>query len=124
MLCLRPHLVWGPGDTQLVAPIVDRARAGRLPLIGGGTALIDTTYVDNAVDALVAALDACGRRTGEALVVSNGEPRPVAEILASGLRGRRGARAARAGAAAASPARPARSSRPAGGWPADRGSRR
>jgi nucleoside-diphosphate-sugar epimerase len=82
VLSLRPHLIWGPGDTQLVQPIIDRARAGRLPLIGGGTVLIDTTYVDNAVQAIVAAVDADAAVHGEALVVSNGEPRPVAEILA------------------------------------------
>ncbi|HEV2886834.1 MAG TPA: NAD-dependent epimerase/dehydratase family protein [Jatrophihabitans sp.] len=81
VLVIRPHLVWGPGDTQLVAPLVERARAGRLPLIGSGAALIDTTYVDNAVDALLAAVRVCGEVHGEALVVSNGEPRPVAEIL-------------------------------------------
>jgi nucleoside-diphosphate-sugar epimerase len=79
-VAIRPHLVWGPGDTQLVGRIVERARAGRLPLIGNGAALIDTTYVDNAVSALVAAVDAPVR--GEALIVSNGEPRPVGEILA------------------------------------------
>jgi 2-alkyl-3-oxoalkanoate reductase len=82
VLAIRPHLVWGPGDTQLVARIVDRARARRLRLIGTGAALIDTTYVDNAAAALVAAVDACGRAHGEPLVVSNGEPRPVAEVLA------------------------------------------
>jgi nucleoside-diphosphate-sugar epimerase len=80
VLAIRPHLVWGPGDTQLVGRIVDRAKAGRLPLIGTGAALIDTTYIDNAVTALLAAVDASVH--GEALVVSNGEPRPVAEILA------------------------------------------
>lgn len=98
VLAIRPHLVWGPGDTQLVAPIVDRARAGRLPLIGSGAALIDTTYLDNAVDALLAAVRVCGGDGGvhgEALVVSNGEPRPVAEILervcrAAGVPGPRG----------------------------------
>jgi 2-alkyl-3-oxoalkanoate reductase len=82
VLVIRPHLVWGPGDTQLVARILDRARARRLPLIGTGAALIDTTYVDNAAAALVAAVDACGRVHGEPLIVSNGEPRQVAEILA------------------------------------------
>lgn len=81
VLCIRPHLVWGPGDTQLIGPIVARARAGRLPVIGTGAALVDTTYLDNAVDALVAALDRCGPVHGESLVVSNGEPRPVGEIL-------------------------------------------
>jgi nucleoside-diphosphate-sugar epimerase len=79
-IAVRPHLVWGPGDTQLVERIVERARAGRLPLIGSGAALIDTTYVDNAADALVAAVDSAVH--GEALVVSNGEPRPVAEVIA------------------------------------------
>ena len=82
VLALRPHLVWGPGDTQLVARLVARATAGRLPVLGSGAALIDTTFVDNAVDALVAAVDRCGDVHGEALVVTNGEPRPVAEILA------------------------------------------
>ena len=81
VVAVRPHLVWGPGDTQLVARIVDRARRGRLPLIGSGAALVDTTYVINAVDALVAALDRCVEARGQALVVTNGEPRPVAELI-------------------------------------------
>lgn len=92
VVAVRPHLVWGPGDTQLVARIVGRARSGRLPVIGSGAPLIDTTYLDNAADALVAALDRCRDVHGNAYVVSNGEPRPVAEILdalarAGGARG-------------------------------------
>ncbi|MXG92092.1 NAD-dependent epimerase/dehydratase family protein [Nocardioides flavescens] len=83
VLAVRPHLVWGPGDTQLVARLVTRARAGRLPVLGTGAALIDTTYVDDAATALVAAVDACGPRAhGTALVVSGGEPRPVADVFA------------------------------------------
>lgn len=82
VVAIRPHLVWGPGDTQLVGRIVERASTGRLVLIDGGTALIDTTYVDNAADALVAALDRVDDVNGEAFVVSNGEPRTVAELLA------------------------------------------
>ena len=104
MVAIRPHLVWGPGDPQLVARIVARARAGRLPLIGPGAALVDTTYVDNAVDALLAAAGpGCRDAHGQALVVTNGEPRPVA-------------RAARP-RSAPPPAYPARAggSRPAGG---------
>ncbi|WP_456786376.1 NAD-dependent epimerase/dehydratase family protein [Cellulomonas sp. P5_C5] len=82
VVAVRPHIVWGPGDTQLVGRIVDRARAGRLPVLGDGAALIDTTYVDNAVDALVAALHADAAVYGEPYVVTNGEPRPVVELLA------------------------------------------
>jgi nucleoside-diphosphate-sugar epimerase len=79
VLAVRPHLVWGPGDTQLVKQVVERGRSGRLPVVGSGAALIDTTYIDNAATALVAALDSPAH--GEALVVSNGEPRPTAELL-------------------------------------------
>lgn len=81
VVAIRPHLVWGPGDTQLVEPIVARARAGRLALIGPGTALIDTTYVDNAADAIAAALDRVHDVHGEALVITNGQPRPVGEVF-------------------------------------------
>lgn len=81
---LRPHLVWGPGDTQLVGRIVERARRGRLAVAGTGAALVDTTYVDNAVSALVAALDALhpdAACQGRPYVVSNGEPRTVIELM-------------------------------------------
>ncbi|NHC46389.1 NAD-dependent epimerase/dehydratase family protein [Motilibacter aurantiacus] len=81
VVAIRPHLVWGPGDTQLVARIVDRARSGRLALVGSGAALIDTTYVDNAAAAMVAALDRADVAHGRPLVVSNGEPRTVAELF-------------------------------------------
>ncbi|MGI9136811.1 MAG: NAD-dependent epimerase/dehydratase family protein [Candidatus Nanopelagicales bacterium] len=78
---IRPHLVWGPGDEQLIGRIVARAAAGRLFLIDHGYALIDTTYIDNAADALIAALDTCAENAGRAFVISNGEPRTVAEML-------------------------------------------
>jgi len=82
VVAIRPHLVWGPGDTQLIGRIVERARTGRLALIDQGAALIDTTYVDNAVEATVAAVDRAEDVHGRAFVISNGEPRPVREILA------------------------------------------
>ncbi|TDW72178.1 nucleoside-diphosphate-sugar epimerase [Curtobacterium sp. PhB25] len=84
VVAVRPHLVWGPGDTQLIGRIVERARAGRLPLLDSGAALIDTLYVDNAASAMVAALEHAADDDvhGNAYVVTNGEPRPVADLLA------------------------------------------
>jgi 2-alkyl-3-oxoalkanoate reductase len=84
-VAIRPHLVWGPGDEQLVGRIVDRAKRGRLVLIDQGTALIDTTYVDNAAEALVAAVQRAAEPQvrGRAFVVSNGEPRTVRELLSA-----------------------------------------
>ena len=88
VVAIRPHLVWGPGDEQLVGRIVSRARSGRLFVIDGGRALIDTTYIDNAADAIVHALGrtASSKVQGRAFVISNGEPRPVREIIESIVR--------------------------------------
>ncbi len=81
VVVLRPHLIWGPGDAQLVGRIVDRAKAARLALIGSGWALIDSTYVTNAVDAIVATVNECPSLGGHVFVVSNGQPRTVTELL-------------------------------------------
>jgi len=81
VVTVRPHLVWGPGDRQLVGRIVERARHGRLAIVGTGASLIDSTYIDNAADALVAALDKAHGVGGRSFVVSNGQPRPVRELI-------------------------------------------
>ena len=33
---IRPHLIWGPGDNNLLPRIISRAQSGRLRRIGGG----------------------------------------------------------------------------------------
>lgn len=92
---VRPHLVWGPGDTQLIGRIVERARQGRLALPDHGHALVDTTYVDDAAAAIVAGLDRTAdshEAIGRAWVVTGGDPRPLVELVegilaAAGLAG-------------------------------------
>ncbi len=76
-VALRPHLVWGPGDPHLVPRVLARARAGTLRRIGTADVLVDVTYVDNAADAHLRALDrlapgaACA---GRAYFVTDGAP--------------------------------------------------
>ncbi len=88
-VALRPRLIWGPGDNQILPRLVARARSGRLRLVGGGDNLVDTTYIDNAAQAHVAALDhlhpgaACA---GRAYFISNGEPWPLREVINGLLR--------------------------------------
>jgi nucleoside-diphosphate-sugar epimerase len=83
-IALRPRLIWGVGDNQLLPRLVERARAGRLRFVGDGENRIDTTYVDNAAQAHFDAFDhleqgaACA---GRAYFISNGEPRTVREIV-------------------------------------------
>ncbi len=80
---LRPHLIWGPNDQHLLPRLIARARAGRLRFVGTPK-LIDTIYIDNAIDAHVWALDrfaigsACA---GKAYFLSNDEPLPLDIIV-------------------------------------------
>jgi len=81
---LRPRLIWGPGDTQLMPRLVERARAGRLRFIDGGHNRMDTTYIDNAAQAHLDALSALrpgAACAGKVYFISNGEPRPVRQIV-------------------------------------------
>jgi nucleoside-diphosphate-sugar epimerase len=88
-VALRPRLIWGPGDQQILPRLVERARAGRLRFVGGGHNLIDTTYIDNAAQAHFDAFEhlapgaACA---GRAYFISNGEPMPTREIVNALLR--------------------------------------
>lgn len=90
-VALRPRLIWGPGDNHLLPRLIERARAGRLRLIGDGHNLIDTTYIDNAVDAHLAAFDRLHEQpqakcAGRAYFISNGEPKPISEVINGLLR--------------------------------------
>lgn len=87
-VALRPHLVWGPGDTQLTAKLVARAKAGKLKLVGDGSAKVDTTYIDNCVDAHLAAERALaeGRAAGQAFFISNDEPVTIRTFVDEVLR--------------------------------------
>lgn len=83
-VALRPHLIWGPGDTQLTPRLIERSRAGRLRIVGSGEQRIDATYIDNAVHAHVLALDRVSPGTecaGRAYYITNNEPWPVKKMI-------------------------------------------
>lgn len=83
-VALRPHLIWGPGDNQLVPRIVARAREGRLRHVGDGRSLVDTVYIDNAAAAHLLAADKLGEGSavaGKVYFISNGEPVAVGDII-------------------------------------------
>ncbi len=83
-VALRPHLIWGPGDTQLLPRILARARAGRLRMVGKPGKKVDAVYIDNAVSAhLLAwkALEGTGTCQGRAYFITNGEPILTADLI-------------------------------------------
>ena len=50
-IALRPHLVWGPGDRNVVPRVLALAKSGRLKIIGAGENKVDVTHITNVVDA-------------------------------------------------------------------------
>ncbi|MGV8885408.1 MAG: NAD-dependent epimerase/dehydratase family protein [Microbacteriaceae bacterium] len=75
---LRPHAVYGPGDTTLLPRILDGIRGGRLTLPAGARVLHTLTHIGNLVTAIELALDSDARGT-----FNIGDARPVvlADVL-------------------------------------------
>ncbi|HEY0865408.1 MAG TPA: NAD-dependent epimerase/dehydratase family protein [Lacunisphaera sp.] len=85
-VALRPHLVWGPGDKNVVPRVLALARTGRLKIIGSGRNKVDVTHISNVVDAHLLAEGAlCASEIsnlksqipsagGKAYFITNGEP--------------------------------------------------
>ena len=75
-IALRPHLIWGVGDNHLIPRVIERARAGKLRIVGDGTNKVDIVHVENAADAQIRAQVALERQEGcgRAYFISQGEP--------------------------------------------------
>jgi nucleoside-diphosphate-sugar epimerase len=85
-IALRPHLVWGPGDKNVVPRVLALAKSGRLKIIGSGRNKVDVTHISNVIDAHLLAEGAlCASQisdlksqmpsaAGRAYFITNGEP--------------------------------------------------
>lgn len=74
---LRPHLIWGPGDTNLIPRLLAKAKSGRLAQVGDGKNVVDIVYVDNAADAHLLAADRLENGSpvcGQAYFITQSEP--------------------------------------------------
>ena len=75
---LRPHLIWGEDDPHLLPRIVDRARSGRLRIVGDGTNQVDTVHVVNAAAAHLDSIDVLAsdpdRAAGRVYFIAQDEP--------------------------------------------------
>ncbi len=84
-IALRPHLIWGPNDPHLVPRVLERAKAGKLKLVGKEDKLVDTIFVDNAAYAhILAAIELSkpdAKCSGKAYFISNDQPITMAAML-------------------------------------------
>lgn len=91
-ITIRPQGIIGPGDSAILPRVIRVAKKGLLPVISAGKLdeqipdklsdnLIDLTYVDNVVEALVLSLTAPRTAIGHKYNITNGEPVRLYETL-------------------------------------------
>ena len=86
---LRPHLLWGAGESRLLPGLLDLARRGKLRLFGEPDRKIDPCHVDNAAHAhalALAKLEPGAALAGKAYFISQGEPMTIEAFLNALLR--------------------------------------
>jgi nucleoside-diphosphate-sugar epimerase len=81
---LRPHIVYGPGDSTLLPRVLAARRLGALPVPGDGRNRVSATHVDNLVHAVERALATPGAYG--AFNVADGVEANVNDLLRTLLR--------------------------------------
>lgn len=78
---LRPRGIYGEYDQTIFPKLIRLAKKGRFPLINGGNAVIDITYVKNVVHAIDLAICAPKSASGKFYNITDGRPLRVKDIL-------------------------------------------
>ncbi|MDB4869243.1 MAG: NAD-dependent epimerase/dehydratase [Gemmatimonadales bacterium] len=80
---LRPHIVYGPGDTTLLPRVTEASRFGRLTVPGDGSNRVSMTHVEN----LASCIDRALTTTAIGIFnVTDGEDASIHEFLTTMLR--------------------------------------
>ncbi|WP_145536165.1 NAD-dependent epimerase/dehydratase family protein [Yersinia thracica] len=79
---LRPQGLFGPHDTVMLPRLLQMIKYyGTLLLPRGGDALVDMTYLGNAVHAMWLATQSQNTQSGRAYNITNQQPRPLRTIV-------------------------------------------
>jgi 2-alkyl-3-oxoalkanoate reductase len=76
-IAIRPHLVWGPGDTNLLPRLIERGKKGLLKIVGDGKNMVDISYIDNVVTSHILAAENLNTNcsaAGKTFFISQGQP--------------------------------------------------
>eukprot|EP01135_Chromosphaera_perkinsii_P004289 Nk52_evm1s276 gene=Nk52_evmTU1s276 len=71
-LAVRPRIVWGKDDSNILPRLCDAVRTGEFKYINGGNYLTSTCHIDNLVEGM---MKAYGKgKAGEVYFLTDGEP--------------------------------------------------
>ncbi len=80
-IAIRPRAIFGPGDTVIFPRLIPRLQSGRLPILGDGENVVDLTYIENVVDALLLCAESPENTLGKKYNISNGEPVKIWKLV-------------------------------------------
>jgi len=80
-IAIRPRAIFGPGDTVIFPRLIPRLQSGRLPILGDGENVVDLTYIENVVDALLLCAESPANTLGKKYNISNDEPVKIWKLI-------------------------------------------
>lgn len=81
VITIRPRGIFGPGDTAILPRLIKTHEAMPIPIFKNGHVLVDMTYVENVIDALILCINAPKAALGEKFNVTNDEPMYIIDLL-------------------------------------------
>lgn len=86
VIVLRPRGIFGPGDTSIIPRLIKLSDSKKLKIMGNGENIIDMTYVDNVVEAIICSVEADSECIGEIYNITNDEPIKIWDYLSEVLK--------------------------------------
>ncbi len=81
VVSIRPRALFGEGDTVIFPRLIPRLKSGRLPILGDGENVVDLTYIQNVVDALLLCAESPANTLGKTYNITNGEPIKIWKLI-------------------------------------------
>ena len=81
VVSIRPRALFGEGDTVIFPRLIPRLKNGRLPILGDGENVVDLTYIQNVVDALLLCAESPANTLGKKYNITNGEPVNIWKLI-------------------------------------------
>lgn len=81
VITIRPRALFGPEDTTIIPRLIKVNREKFIPFIDKGEILLDLTYVENVVDALLLCMNSGQHTLGQKYNITNGETVRLKDVL-------------------------------------------